>query len=194
MTELITSTPTARHVIDLLPEVQDVHDDRLRQAVVDIWLRAWESSAWEELAAVPKSMDLPTRRTLTVHTRSVTRMAGHMADVVTELHGLTVDRDATLAIALLHDVSKIWEFEPAPEGGGQWSRTGRRYQHGFLGAHWMLEAGLSEDLVHAVIAHTPHSSVVPQTQEAVIVHYADFADSDVQLLDAGATLFCKRKA
>jgi len=189
------SEPVAtQDVAELLPEAAEISDPALRQSVLDIWARAWRSSAWERLEDVPKSMDLPVRRTLVVHTRAVTQMAGRMADVVSDLHGLAVDRDATLAIALLHDVSKLHEFEPAPEGGGRWARTGRLVQHGFLGAHWMLEAGLPEDLVHAVIAHTPHSSVVPQTQEAVIVHYADFADSDAQLLDAGATLFCKRRS
>lgn len=59
----------------------------------------------------------------------------------------------------------------------------KKYQHGFLAAFWMEQAGLSKDLVHSVIAHTPLSAVVPQTQEAVIVHYADFADSDSLLLD-----------
>ncbi|MHC1559168.1 HD domain-containing protein [Actinomycetospora sp. C-140] len=189
-----TTRATAQAVRDLLPEIAEITGDELRDAVTDIWLRAWTSSVWEDLEVVPKSPELPAFRTLAVHSRSVARIAAGMAETVRELHGVTVDRDATLAIALLHDVCKLHEFEPAPEGGCRFSTTGRLYQHGFLGAHWMLEAGLDEELVHAVIAHTPHSSVVPRTQEAVLVHYADFADSDVQLLDAGARLFCKRRS
>jgi putative nucleotidyltransferase with HDIG domain len=185
---------TAEGIRALLPEIDEISQDALRDAVTGIWLRAWGSSVWERLEDVPKSPDLPAWRTLAVHSRSVARIAAQMADTVRELHGVTVDRDATLAIALLHDVCKLHEFEPAPGGGARFSRTGDLYQHGFLGAHWMLEAGLGEDLVHAVIAHTPHSSVVPRTQEAVLVHYADFADSDVQLLDAGQRLFCKRRS
>jgi putative nucleotidyltransferase with HDIG domain len=184
---------TADLVRELLPEVDEIAREDLRESVLEVWLRAWRSSAWPQLSDVPKSVEPSSRRTLTVHSRAVARMSAQMADTVTDLHGVPVDRDAVLAIALLHDVCKIHEFEPAPEGGGRWSTTGRRFQHGFLGAHWMLEAGMDEDLVHAVIAHTPHSSVIPQTQEAVIVHYADFADSDVQLLDAGQRLFCKRR-
>jgi putative nucleotidyltransferase with HDIG domain len=189
-----TSAPTAGAVQDLLPEIHQISDEGLREAVTGIWLRAWRSSVWERLEDVPKSPDLPVWRTLTVHSRSVARIAVQMADTVRELHQVAVDRDVTLAIALLHDVCKLHEFEPGSDGGARFSRTGRMYQHGFLGAHWMLEAGLEEDLVHAVIAHTPHSSVVPRTQEAVLVHYADFADSDVQLLDAGQRLFCKRRS
>ncbi|WP_275291867.1 HD domain-containing protein [Amycolatopsis sp. La24] len=184
---------TVDHVRDLLPEAGEIARKDLCDSVLDVWVRAWRSSAWQQLSDVPKSVDLPSSRTLTTHSRAVARMSAQMADTVTQLHGIAVDRDAVLAIALLHDVCKIHEFEPAPAGGGQWSTPGRRFQHGFLSAHWMLEAGMDDDLVHAVIAHTPHSSVVPQTQEAVIVHYADFADSDAQLLDAGQRLFCKRR-
>lgn len=192
------TTPTVRTadtVRALLPEIMDIGDTDLRDAVTRIWARAWRSSVWTDLASVPKSPELPARRTLVTHTRAVTRIAGHLVDVESELHGVPVDRDQTLAIALLHDVSKVREFEPSGDGtgGARFSRTGRLYQHGFLGGHWMAEEGLSEGLVHGVLAHTPQSAVVPQTQEAVIVHYADFADSDVQLLDAGLTLFCKRR-
>ena len=180
-------------VADLLPEIGQIEDARLREAVFGIWERGWASSAWSDLETVPKSLELPTRRTLVTHTRAVTQIAGHMVDVLSAAHGLEINRDRTLAIALLHDVSKLVEFEEGPEGP-RTSRTGRLYQHGFLGAHWMEEAGLDEELVHGVIAHTPLSAVVPQTHEAVIVHYADFVDSDVQLLDAGQRLFCKRRS
>ena len=180
-------------VADLLPEVEQIEDTPLREAVIRIWEHAWASSTWGDLATVPKSLELPTKRTLVTHTRAVTQIAGHMVDVLSAAHRLDISRDRTLAIALLHDVSKLVEFEEGADGPRN-SQTGRLYQHGFLGAHWMEEMGLDEELVHGVIAHTPLSAVVPQTHEAVIVHYADFVDSDVQLLDAGQRLFCKRRS
>lgn len=179
-------------MLELLPEIEQLGHATLRAAVTSIWRDAWQSSAWESLGEVPKSPDLPEKRTLVTHTRAVAQIATRIAEVETAAHDLAIDTDTVLAIALLHDVSKLHEFEKA-EGGAQPSRTGRLYQHGFLAAHWMAEAGLGENVIHGVIAHTPLSAVVPQTQEAVIVHYADFVDSDVQLLDAGRTLFCKRR-
>lgn len=190
----VTPEEAAPEVLEALPEIEDLSDAPLRASVTRIWSRAWTSSAWHALDQVPKSPELPARRTLVTHTRAVTRIAARITEVVTELHGVTVDRDAALAIALLHDVSKLHEFERDPAGGARFSPTGRLYQHGFLGAHWMAEEGLPTELVHGVLAHTPLSTTVPQTQEAVIVHYADFVDSDVQLLDAGRTLFCKRRS
>lgn len=179
-------------MLELLPEIEQIDDGALRGAVTSIWVRAWESSAWDALTDVPKSPELPEKRTLVTHTRAVTQIAARIAEVERTAHDIAIDADAVLAIALLHDVSKVHEFEKATDGARP-SRTGRLYQHGFLGAQWMAEVGLGEDLIHGVIAHTPLSAVVPQTQEAVIVHYADFVDSDVQLLDAGRTLFCKRR-
>jgi putative nucleotidyltransferase with HDIG domain len=182
----------ADEVAEQLPDIEQITDVELRRAVARIWADAWASSVWTTLADAPKSLELPSRRTLVTHTRAVTRIAGHMVDVLSASHDLTISRDKTLAIALLHDVSKLHEFEMGEEGP-QASRTGRLYQHAYLAAHWMEQAGLDDDLVHGVLAHTPQSAVVPQTHEAVIVHYADFADSDVQLLDAGQRLFCKRR-
>jgi hypothetical protein len=122
----------------------------------------------------------------------VALMGMAMAEVMTEHNKLAISRDDVIAISLLHDVCKLLEFAPVP-GGAEKSELGRKYQHGFLSAFWMQEAGLPTDLVHAVIAHTPQSATIPHTQEALIVHYADFADSDALLLDAGLPLFCKRK-
>ncbi|MGA8115336.1 MAG: HD domain-containing protein [Actinocatenispora sp.] len=179
----------------LLPEIDQIGRPQLRRAVAEVWATAWRSSGWRELGEVPKSPELPTRRTLVTHTRAVTRIAAAIVDVESATHEVAIDKDSTLAIALLHDVSKLHEFDSgSAEATVGYSRPGRLYQHGFLGAHWALEAGLDEGIVHGIIAHTPLSATVPQTQEAVIVHYADFVDSDVQLLDAGRTLFCKRRS
>jgi putative nucleotidyltransferase with HDIG domain len=183
---------TRQTVLDLLPEVEQIEDPSLRGAVVDIWATAWTSSEWDQLQSCPKGIELPSTRTLVTHSRTVAEIAMGMADVLSRQNGLAIRRDDVIAIALLHDVSKLHEFTRGGDGAVK-SSLGEKYQHGFLGAFWMQQAGLPENLVHAVIAHTFLSTVVPQTQEAVIVHYADFADTDSLLLDAGRTLFCKRK-
>lgn len=181
-----------RAVSTALPEVDAIEDATLREAVIAIWARAWASSEWKQLTDCPKGTELPSTRTLVTHSRTVAQIGMAMADTLSRQNDLRVNRDEVIAIALLHDVSKLHEFTATPEGNKK-SEIGQKYQHGFLGAFWMQEAGLSTDLVHAVIAHTPLSAVIPQTQEAVIVHYADFADTDTLLLDAGLTVFCKRK-
>lgn len=179
-------------VRELLPEVGQIQDQGLRDEVVKIWAMAWESSEWQELGRCPKGTELPQSRTLVTHTRTVAQISIAMCDTLIRQNGLAISKDAVIAIALLHDVSKLHEYTRTVEGSGK-SEIGEKYQHGFLSAFWMEQSGLAKDLVHAVIAHTPLSTVVPQTQEALIVYYADFADSDSLLLDAGLTVFCKRK-
>ncbi|WP_433509325.1 HD domain-containing protein [Nonomuraea sp. CA-143628] len=174
---------------ELLPEAAWIRDDTLRSTVLRIWEQAWRTSGWDTVTACPKGPDLPGH-SLVEHSRSVARLAHSMAEILAQRDTVVVDSDAVLTIALLHDVSKLHEFQPIP-GGAARSVVGHRYQHGFLAAFWMHEAGLPIDLVHAVIAHTDLSTVLPQTQEALIVHYADFADSDSVLLHEGQPLFCK---
>jgi putative nucleotidyltransferase with HDIG domain len=179
-------------VRQLLPEVERIGDQKLADAVVEIWAKAWETSEWADLEDCPKAPELPHTRTLITHSRTVAQLSMAMCDTLASQNGLVISTDDVIAIALLHDVSKLHEFARTADGSEK-SEIGRKYQHAFLAAHWMEQLGLSTDLVHAVIAHTPLSGVIPQTQEALIVHYADFADSDSLLLDAGQPLFCKRK-
>jgi hypothetical protein len=42
--------------------------------------------------------------------------------------------------------------------------------------------------VHAIVSHTRRSGVAPRTLEAVILHYVDYLDTDVLLLDCGQEL------
>jgi hypothetical protein len=173
-----------------LPEIDLITDPNLRAAVTNIWVHAWTTSSSVELADCPKGRDLPSH-SLVTHSRTVARLASAMRAVLVEQNGLTISNDEVLTIALLHDVSKFYEFERVGDVV-QSSEIGRKTQHGFFAALWMHEAGLPLDMMHAVIAHTNLSSTIPQTQAAALVHYADFADSDSLLLNAGLPLFCKR--
>jgi putative nucleotidyltransferase with HDIG domain len=181
----------------LLPEIEGIADSGLRQAVESIWEEMWSQSGWDELTDIPKNPDaadapqrVPDAWTLVTHTRAVAQLAVTSAEIVRTLHGIPYDNDALLAIALLHDVSKIVEYEGTKEKSRK-SRTGELIQHGVYGAFLMWERKLPEALVHGVIAHTPNSRTIPRTHEALIVRYTDFLDSDSMLLDAGHELHLK---
>lgn len=176
-------------VAALLPEIASITRRELREQTRLIWAAAWEQSAWHELTDCPTAPNMPTR-SLVDHTRAVVSLSLAVADALAP-NGSAVDRDALLCVALLHDVSKLVEFEPAPSGEGcVESATGRRLQHGFLAAAWMSEHGMDEELVHAVLAHTKRSTTVPDTAEAIIVHYADHLEADLGLHAAGLGLLC----
>jgi len=178
-------------VLETFPELTGIEDDQLREAVVGIWLEVLAESAWERIEDVPKNpLKFPDDRNLVKHTRSVTRMALAIAEIAHEMHGLAYDRDLLIAAANLHDVSKMVEFTPETES--RVSRFGHLIQHGVYGAHKALAKGLPIDVVHNILVHTGGSRYLPQTWEALIVHYADFVDSDGLALDAGSPLLLKK--
>ncbi len=182
------SKATADQVATAFPELEEIADVALRDAVISIWLEVLDESNWQRLEDVPKHpLKLPASSTLVTHTRAVTQMAVAIAEVVERVRGIPFDRDELIAGANLHDVSKLLEFEPSATGG-QASRFGHLIQHGFYGAHKMWEKGLPLEMVHNVIAHTLTSRYVPQTWEAVVVHYADYLDSDGENLLHGIPL------
>ena len=100
----------------------------------------------------------------------------------------------------LHDVSKLVEYEPDPAVGatsslprrGRKSRLGRNVQHAVYAAHKILTKELPLELVNLVVTHTHESNIRGETWEAAALFYADFADSDVGVSDAGAKLYVQR--
>jgi putative nucleotidyltransferase with HDIG domain len=183
------------HIRTLLPEIGRISSAEARAAVEHIWARCWAESEWPDLATVPKNSAssrateyVPGAWTLVTHARTVAQLALANADVLERLHGIHYDRDALLVIALLHDVSKLVEYVDDSTGAARKGHFGELIQHGVYGAFLMWQHALPVEWVHAVISHTPSSAVLPQTQEALVVRYVDFLDTDAMLLDLGDPL------
>lgn len=175
-------------VLELLPEIGEIGAEDIRQKVTEIWLDLWRESDWTDLGDVPKNPEtVPLDRTLVDHTRSVARQAVATAEIIRDIHGIAFDRDALLAIALLHDVSKTVEYEPTP-GGAAKARIGELFQHGFNGAEQARLKGLTDEVVHGIIVHTTYSRHAPRTWEAILVHYVDYLDTDALAHATGGAL------
>ncbi|HEY2522219.1 MAG TPA: HD domain-containing protein [Streptosporangiaceae bacterium] len=180
---------TAGEVLATFPELTEIKDESLRLKVAAIWQEVFAESPWKSLQEVPKNpATLPASITLVAHTRSVTRQALAIAEVAQEIHGLGYDRDLLIAAANLHDVSKLVEYEPKDDGGAGLGEFGEKVQHGMYGVHKAINHGLPLDVVHAIAVHTKHSHDLPCTWEALIVHYADYADTDGLLMSEGAKI------
>lgn len=195
VSRMLDQDRTRDRVRELLPELLQIGDERLRDAVVAIWLKAWAESGWDDLATVPKNPAATKAAegvdgawTLITHTRVVAQVAAASADIVADLHGISYDSDIVIALALLHDVSKLLEYEGTDSSVSK-SRFGDLIQHGVYGAFLAWQEDLPIEIVHGIIAHTPSSRSAPRTQEALIVRYADFISTDTLLLDVGEKLF-----
>ena len=178
-------------VLELLPIISNIKNKKLKDGVLDVWVRAWEDSDWKDLTDCPFSVNLKVKLeecSLVQHTTCVTNIALAMADNVRDILGIPVNNDLVLAGALLHDVCKVVENAP----GDKHSTIGKNLAHGVYGVHLAINAGLPIEIAHIIGSHTPQVTQVPNIVEGILVSYADMAAVDPILLKKGAPLFYKR--
>lgn len=175
-----TRADRLQRVRELLPAISRLDDETLEAAVEEIWLEAWDESAWADLAEVPKGVygGKPSSRSLIEHVCAVTDGACAFAETMRAVHGWAYDRNLLLTAALLHDASKVVESEPGPDGVVV-SDLGRLVQHGIWTAHRIMNRGMGLELTHLIVSHTPASRSKPLTVEGVILYYIDMLDSDI---------------
>lgn len=189
------STPSTEADIDrdqsyvrsVFPEIDEIHSPELRSKVTEIWVEVWKESGWQRIEDVPKNPKNVAGRPLCGHIRSVTQQALATAEIVRRQHGIEYDRDVLLAASLLHDVSKLVEYEPSG-GGASASSRGQLIQHAVYGAHKAWEKELPDPIVHIIVSHTHSSGKRPSTWECIVVHYVDYLDSDALLWREGQPL------
>ncbi len=83
-----------------------IHDQELRNKVIDVWLRASDNGGWKKLDDVPFTLLFENSGRLTEHTRRVTKLAKCIKDQREEL----INQDFLISGALLHDVGKMLEY------------------------------------------------------------------------------------
>ncbi|MEF8888251.1 MAG: HD domain-containing protein [Haloarculaceae archaeon] len=157
------------------PELEAVQDEQLRTGVVRAWATAIEENDVDDLTAVPWLP--PTQRDLGLeearlvdHVRDVTECALALAETLTERRDLPLSLDTVVAGALVHDVSKLAEFD-----GMDATPVYDLLGHPYYGVHVVARAGLPVELAHIVLSHTPRTTVEPATLEAELVRRADEA-------------------
>lgn len=193
-------TTTEAELVKLFPEINDISDKTIRQGVIDIWLKTARNCDWVRFEDVPKNLTSEKGRPLMAHIKGVTTMAMALAKIAKDLHGTPYNHDNLLASCLLHDVSKVLETEPDPNGkptGGtalpaRKSQIGKKLQHAAYATHDILAHGLPLEIAHLVLTHTHDSGMRSRTIEAAYLFYADYADSDAGILPTGEKMFVER--
>ncbi len=162
-------------VYTLLPEIDLIGDHALREKTVLVWDTALERSAFDDLRDIPFTLlieDLDD--TLVEHTGRVTRTAVAAAKARGDL-----DLDTVVSGALLHDVGKVLEYEPGPDGKVGKSEMGKRLRHPVSGAALASELGLPLSVVHIIAAHAGEGNLVSRTPEAILIHHCDMIDFEI---------------
>ncbi|MWG35941.1 HD domain-containing protein [Halomarina oriensis] len=162
-----------RSVRDAFPELDRIADDDLRAGVVRAWATAMADNDVVDLATVPWFP--PVQRELGIddeylvdHVRDVTAGAIALAETLTERRSPDLSLDLVVAGALVHDVSKLYEYH-----GDEETAVGDLLGHPHFGVHVVAAAGLPVELQHVVLSHTSRTSVDPATLEAEVVRRAD---------------------
>mgnify|MGYP001053776181 CR=1 FL=1 len=114
------------------------------------------------------------------HVLSSSKIASVLCDCVEEIYHGKVDRDIIFAGVILHDLYKTLTYEERVDGRYGFTPLAERVDHLSLIISEMTRRGFPLDLIHAVYAHHGATGPMrPKTVEALILHLADLADSQL---------------
>jgi|OpeIllAssembly_1097287.scaffolds.fasta_scaffold117955_1 putative nucleotidyltransferase with HDIG domain len=163
---------------ECFPILSKIKDPALRDKVVQCWVRMWEESAWKDVKDCPFTPPFPDI-SLVDHINCVGDMVLATADIL-EKHNkeIKLDRDYLITGILLHDLSKLLEIEPAPEGY-RWGKLLKLMPHATYGAMVAVAEGLSPRVANIILSHSRWTGTSPASPEAVLLHYMDYGLADV---------------
>jgi 7,8-dihydroneopterin 2',3'-cyclic phosphate phosphodiesterase len=115
------------------------------------------------------------------HMISSTRIALALCATVEKVYDGKVNRDLVVAGSILHDVFKSVTYIERDNGSYAMAPLAERLDHVTLGVAELVRRGFPLDLAHIVDSHMgwQHSLIGPRTVEALVVHLADMADSQL---------------
>ena len=165
----------------LMPFIDQIKDEKLRNGVVEIWVKAWEESEWEDVAYCPFLVEVQDC-SLVQHTNCVVSVAMAMASFAQDTWHIQVNTDLLLAGALLHDVSKVLEWAPQEGKPAKRSAIAENLVHGAYGVHLALNAGMPLRVAHLIGAHTPQVFQVPAPRGLAATQFETTGEQFLALL------------
>ena len=169
----------AGQVEDAFPELDEIDSDSLREQVIEAWVLALERGGWRDIEDVPYAWNIHEVSNVE-HVRGVTRIAVDAARQQRDFHGADPDIDTIVAVALLHDVGKCYEYVDHvdddilddPDG----TYASEEVPHSLSGYALAHEVGCPLSVQRAI----PHflGEVPKRTLEAELVKSANSASSN----------------
>ena len=171
-------------ITELLPEINEIKDEKLRQKVIDVWEEAMEFRGWTPgvLKSIPFTLLAENVKvTFIDHVRAVCKICIAVDKVLEEVHGskrTPVNRDYLIAGALLADVGKLLEYEIV-NGKPIKSDYGKKLRHPFSGVGLAFKHGLPPEVMHVIATHSKEGEGEKRSPESIIFHHADFIDFEL---------------
>lgn len=167
------------YIYSLFPELERVTDRTLAQKAVELWLWFWDHSSYRDLESAPFKSGSASLR-LIGHVQSVVKSAVGMADTVMRVQHVRLDMDLLIVTAVLHDVSKLIEYEEDADGRAQFTYRGAHFPHAFWGAQKAAEFGLPDAVVAGILTHPASCPTQQNTNESILLQHADIASACMQ--------------
>jgi 7,8-dihydroneopterin 2',3'-cyclic phosphate phosphodiesterase len=130
------------------------------------------------------------------HVVATTDIALALCKVARKVYHGKVNQDLVIAGCVLHDIFKPLEYMEREDGTYGLTPLAERLDHLTLIVAELIKRGFPLDIVHIMASHMgwQNSPIGPRTIEALIVHLADSADSQLNGETLRAARFLSRQA
>ncbi len=176
------------YIATIFPAIKELKDEQTAIKIASVWMNMFKQSKWEKIEDACFSPDIK-ERSLVGHVNATVVSALKISEVIEEFQNIKFDRELLLTFGLLHDVSKLVEYQPDGNGGYKKTEIGMKIQHGVMGAFNAFNAGFSVDILHLILTHTPQSKLKPMFKEGILFSYVDLCDADMLMFESGLPLF-----
>lgn len=171
---IMKKTISTQEIREIFPGINQLKDQDLAEKIALTWKDAFEHSNWDDLRTVWVDPDITRPVYLVDHVNCIAEMSLQTNAIISKYHPESAcDEQLLLALALIHDVSKVLEFDPDEERGCRFSELGHQFQHAVIGACLAHEHGLPTQLVHLIHTHTGLCSIKPNYREGVFFLHMD---------------------
>lgn len=171
-------------VLNLLPEINQIKDNDIKEKTIACWEEAIEFRGWSEelLRNIPFTLLAENVEiTFIDHVRAVCLMCIACDNVLDEIHGskkTKINRDYLISGALLADVGKLLEFELV-NGEPIKSDYGKHIRHPFSGVGLAFKHGLPSEVMHVIATHSKEGAGEKRLPESIVFHHCDFIDFEL---------------
>ncbi len=174
-----------QQVLELLPEIDEIQDESLKDKVIACWEEAIAYRNWtnDELKSIPFTLLADNVKIHFIeHVRTCCRMALAIDQVQQEAYGdrrTPVNRDYLIAGSLLADVGKLMEYDKKEDGTIYKSDYGKHIRHPFSGVGLAFKHGLPSEVMHVIATHSKEGDGEKRSPESIIFHHVDFIDFEL---------------
>lgn len=178
------------YLYKIFPILNELTDEKLIDTVIEIWDDIFQQSRWEKIEDACFSPEMKNQK-LVDHINVATVGSLRISECIEQFQNIKFNKNLIIAFGLLHDVSKLLEYEPVESGIVKKSEIGETIQHGVMGAVCAQKYGLPLEYMHLILTHTPQSKMKPKIKEGILFSYVDLCDADMLHYENSLPLFLK---